>query len=269
MRTTVFKERPISDVMTNTARGLVELLENPYPPVAVYHCRTAPFGSERVSDDHCVIRSFFLPAVKEGRSVYGSPSDIRCGGPASGFCIRDDEHRIELADAYSKGNGYFDSPERVVDNYLDALPVPFTTGDVIVFEPLSTALERGIEPEVVVFLTDPLHISALMTLAGYARESSDSPVEMRYALGCENLYLMPILESRKEDPKCVIGLTEFFVRKFIDPDKFSFSIPYSLFRKMDGYAEETFLSRGRWNKPLDPSKMPPRPSRDRGESEKS
>lgn len=241
---------------------LVELLDNQYPPIAIYHTKDVPEDSEKVVEEHCIIRSFFLPSVKEGRSIYGAPMDLRCGGPMSGFCISDSDKRMGLADAYSTMNGYFDSPKRVVDNYLDMLPVPFTTEDYIVFEPLSKTQARGIEPEVVVFFADPQHISALMVLAGYARESNDSPVEMRYALSCENLYLMPILESRKENPKCIVGLTEFFVRKFVDPDKFSFSIPYSLYKKMDGYAEETFLSKGRWNKPLDPNGMPPRRPKD-------
>ena len=226
---------------------LVELLGNQYPPVAIYHSREIPDGSEPVAKEHCIVRSFFLPAVKEGRSIYGGPKDVRCGGPMSGFCISDDEKRLFLADAYSNMNGYFDSPERVKRNYLGMLPVPFVTGEYIVFEPLSRTLERGIEPEVVVFLADPLHISALMVLAGFSRESTDSPVEMRYALGCENLYLMPMLESKKKDPKCIIGFTEFAVRRAIDPDKFSFSIPYRLFRKMDENAENSFLAKGRWN----------------------
>ena len=80
-----------------------------------------------------------------------------------------------------------------------------------------------------------------MRWAGYARKGNDSPVEMRYALGCENLYLMPILESRKEDPKCIIGFTEFAVRRAVDPDKFSFSVPYPLFRTMDENAENRSL----------------------------
>ena len=58
---------------------------------------------------------------------------------------------------------------------------------------------------------------------------------------------MPILESRKEDPKCIIGFTEFAVRRAVDPDKFSFSVPYPLFRTMDENAEKSLLAKGRWN----------------------
>ena len=227
--------------------GLIELLGNQYPPVAIYRSQKVSDRYERVAKEHCVVRSFFLPALKEGRSIYGGKKDLCCGGPMSGFCISDDEKRMFLADAYSRMNGYFDSPERVINNYLNVLPVPFTRDDYIVFEPLSKALDNDIEPEVVVFLVDPLHLSALMVLAGYSRKSDDSPVEMRYALGCENLYLMPILENMKENPKCIIGLTEFSVRRFIDPDKFSFSIPYRLYKKMDEEASKSFLSLGRWN----------------------
>ena len=230
---------------------LTELLDNVYPPVAIYHTSTVPDYCEKVSDDHCVIRSFFIPALKEGRSICGGPDDLRCGGPISGFCVGGGGRRDILEEAYSTKNGYFDSPQRVRDNYLDALPLPFFTKAYIVFEPLSKAIEHGAKPEVVVFLADPLHISALTVLAGYARESDDSPVEMRFALGCENLYLMPMIESQKENPKCIVGFTDFFVRKIIDPDKFSFSIPYELYEKMNSYADSSFLSKGRWNLPYD------------------
>ncbi|MBO4502495.1 MAG: DUF169 domain-containing protein [Candidatus Methanomethylophilus sp.] len=230
---------------------LTELLDNQYPPIAIYHTTEVPDWCEKAAEVHCIINSFFIPAIKEGRSIYGGPEDIHCGGPISGFCIEDGGRRSMLEEAYSTKNGYFDSPQRVRDNYLKPLALPFTTKDYIVFEPLSKALDRGIEPEVVVFLADPLHISALTVLAGYARESTDAPVELRFALGCENLYLMPMIESRKEDPKCIVGFTDFYVRKIIDPDKFSFSIPYKLYTKMVSQAEDSFLSKGRWNLPYD------------------
>ena len=232
---------------------LTELLDNQYPPIAIYHTPIVPDNSEKAAEEHCIIRSFFIPALKEGRSIYGAPEDLRCGGPISGFCIEESGRRDMLLDAYSTKNGYFDSPERVKQNYIDPLRLPFTTKEYIVFEPLTKAIERRAEPEVVVFLADPLHISALTVLAGYARESSDAPVEMRFALGCENLYLMPIIESQKENPKCIVGFTDFYVRKIIDPDKFSFSIPYKLYVKMNAQAEDSFLTRGRWNQPYDPN----------------
>ena len=224
-----------------------DLIDNEYPPVAIYHVNGFPDYCEKMSPEHCVIKAFFLPAAKEGRSICGNPKDIRCGGPASGFCLSM-EHDGILKEAYSVKNGYFDSPERVVNNYFEALPVPFTRDDLIVFEPLSKAIGRGKVPEVVVYLADPLHISALMTLAGYCRKSNDSPVDMRFALGCENIYLMPMLEESKDDPRCVIGFTEFYVRKFVDPDKFSFSIPYSLYKRMEAYADDTFLTKVKWNR---------------------
>ena len=232
---------------------LTELLGNAYPPVAIYHTPTVPEDCGKPIETHCVINSFLIPAMKEGKSVCGGPGDMHCGGPQSGFCIEEGGRRERLLDAYSSKNGYFDSPERVKRNYIDPLRLPFTTDEYIVFEPLDRTMERGIEPEVVVFLADPLHISALTVLAGYARESDDAPVEMRFALGCENLYLMPMIESRKENPKCIVGFTDFYVRKIIDPDKFSFSIPYALYKKMNANADDSFLTRGRWNQPYDPN----------------
>ncbi|MCQ2078955.1 MAG: DUF169 domain-containing protein [archaeon] len=223
---------------------LQDLLGNPHPPVAIYRSETIPEGSERPAREHCAIKGYFLPAVMEGKSICGGPEDIFCGGPKSGFCIGVDPVRDELAECYAQ-TGYFESPELARRNYTDV--VKGTPSDeYIVFEPLARTRERGIDPDVVVFLADPLHISALMDLAGYARRTDDEPVAMRYALACEQLYLLPLIEGRKENPKCILGLTELFVRKLVDSDKFSFAIPYGLYRTMESNAGKSFLTKRVW-----------------------
>ncbi len=228
---------------------LVELLKNEYAPISVYHTLERPEGSESPAEsEHCAIRAFFRPAMFEHRSICAKRDGVRCLGAVSGLAVGAEDDRDMLPGMYSDRTPYFDSQERCRRNYIDLLPPRGDAEHYVVFEPLERTLSRGVEPEVVIFLVDPTHLAALTYLAGYDREDTEPPVVLRYALSCEQMVLMPILEGEKQNPKAVIGMTELSTRSMVDMDKLTFSIPYKLFRKMDTNAERSFLAVNPWKK---------------------
>lgn len=223
---------------------IAERLRMKNGPIAIYRTDSIPEGSEPVADTHCAISMLFVPSMMERRSVYASADMIQCDGAISGLCFGREGDRDMLPVYYAK-TGYFDSEDRCRRNYTDVVPFRGERSGYVVFEPLETALSRGAEPLSVVYLADPARLSALTYLAGYARDTPDSPVLMRYSFACEQLLLLPVLESEREQPRAVIGMTEFFARKFVGRDEMTFSVPYSLYKVMISNAEASFLKNDR------------------------
>ena len=147
-----------------------------------------------------------------------------------------------------EGRGYFADPETAERNYRKKVPVYGDDGDYIVMQPLDEAESMNAPIETVVFLSDPTEISALVTLAGYSRGFGCSVVRSAFALSCEQIYAMARQENESEQPRMVLGGTEFHVRSLIDEDKMTISIPYKLYRIMDGDAPKSFLRDDRWRK---------------------
>jgi hypothetical protein len=236
---------------------LVRLLSPKYPPVAIFHTDTFPSYAQEPEREHCCIKSMFIPCVTEGRAVAADGSMVRCAGALNGLGLggENPEGRTKLAEYYSDGPSgddgrrFFCDRDHARSNYLEQVEVYGSRDDIAVMRPLEDAMAAGDPIETVVFYVDPLELSALMTLAQFSGEPRDSCARCGFALACEHLYAVPRQEGESDSPRLVLGMTEFYPRRFCDPDRLTVSMPYSLFERLEKDAPYSFLADGRWRGP--------------------
>jgi len=99
----------------------------------------------------------------------------------------------------------------------------------------------------IVFYVNPDQLSALVVLANYGRPTSDNVI-IPFAAGCQTACLIPCDESSHEKPRAVVGMTDISARPVIDADLLSFSVPFSLFKEMEGNIPGSFLDKEAWHK---------------------
>lgn len=147
--------------------------------------------------------------------------------------------------ALEHGEGYAKTPE-LAKKFVDSLPITDVPFEYIVFKPLNKLLP-GETPKVVAFLVNPDQLSALVVLANYARETNLNVVAP-FGAGCHNVCIIPYREDDSGTPRAIIGLTDISVRKQVDKDILSFTVPYKMFLEMESNVEGSFLEREEWKK---------------------
>ncbi len=238
---------------------LLKLLKPKYRPIAIYHLDEIPDYAGEPGEGGCIVSSLLLPAM-EGRTVAAKKERIGCRGAWDGLGMggEDPEDRKNMATRYSSGKDgtegryYFCCPEIAENNYLSKVPV-FGKGDeCVVFQPIDEAEKIEAPIETVVMMVDTVEYSAMITLAGFSREIDDSVVRSAFGLGCEQLYAMPRQEGEREVPRMVLGLTEFYTRRFIDPGRMALSMPYKLYKQLDEDSGFSFLKDDAWRESTKP-----------------
>ena len=127
--------------------------------------------------------------------------------------------------ALSHGEAYKKTPA-FAKSFADALPYWDVPTDYVLFKPLEELVPDE-KPEVIVFLAAPDQISALLTLANYARHGGDNVI-VPWCAGCHSIGIIPFREGRSDHPRAVIGLTDISARKQVEKDILSFSVPYQM-----------------------------------------
>lgn len=250
------------DAISNGERmgSLTKYLKPRYIPVAIYHTEAFPSYASKPSGESCVIASMVLHAFREGRTVAMSSDLVGCKGALSGLGLggQDKDARDLIAYTYSDGKdgvpgrGYFCCPEAARHNYLDVIPVYGTRDDVVVMQPIDEAEAMDAPIETVAFLVDPLELSALVTMAGHLGKTGDSVLRCSFGFSCEQLYAMARQEGERGKSRLVLGMTEFYTRRFMDEDRMTISMPYSMYREMDEKAESSFLAKYQWREAAQP-----------------
>lgn len=144
----------------------------------------------------------------------------------------------------AEGEGYYKSPE-VAKKIIQKIPKLDVPSEYVVFKPLEKVKPEE-KPKVVVFLATPDQLSALLVLANYEGEHLNHSVIAPMGSGCSTIGLIPYIEGQSENPRAVLGLFDISVRKYIDKNILSFSIPYKLFEKMERNVEGSFLQKEEW-----------------------
>ncbi|MBE0467146.1 MAG: DUF169 domain-containing protein [Candidatus Desulforudis sp.] len=160
------------------------------------------------------------------------------GAPEGEAVVR---RRPELAE----GERYVKSPEEA-RKFVESLPVTRVPTTYVVFKPLDqvTPEER---PALVSFLATPDQLSALVVLAHYDR-GGERVVFAPFGAGCHTVGIIPLAEARADKPRAVIGLTDVTVRRLVDKDLLSFTVPYEMFLQMDANVAGSFLEKEPWDK---------------------
>lgn len=73
-------------------------------------------------------------------------------------------------------------------------------------------------------------------------------VMIPFSSGCQSLFLLPYAESKKENPRAVVGLIDITVRPMVEADMLSFSVPFKMFLDMEENAEGSFLEKDLWHR---------------------
>lgn len=154
------------------------------------------------------------------------------------------------------GERYVKTPE-LARKFIEALGTMDIPAKYIVLKPIEM-VEEGEEPKSVILLVNPDQLSALVVLANYARESTDN-VAIPMGAGCHQMGIMVYREMDQPFPKAIIGLTDLSARKITDrslgSDIMSFSVPFKMFREMEGNVEGSFLQRDTWKEVMEISKL--------------
>ena len=241
---------------------LLKLLRPKYTPVAIYHTKEFPDYASKPSEESCIIASMLLHALKEGRTVAMSYDLVGCKGALSGLGLGGQDKQAREANVTfycagteeKPGRNYFCCPEAARHNYFDVIPVYGTRDDVVVMQPIDEAEKMSAPVETVVFLVGALEFSALVTMAGYIRKTDDTVVRSAFGYSCEQIFAMAKQEGEREIPRMVLGLTEFYPRRFLDDDMLSISMPYSMYKEMDKKASSSVLAQDLWRESAKPGK---------------
>jgi uncharacterized protein (DUF169 family) len=138
-----------------------------------------------------------------------------------------------------EGEYYSKSPELAHD-WVTNMPMRQVPTKYVVFKPLSKATEDEQITSVIYFVNAD-QLSALVVLANYGRGSYDS-VMAPFCAGCQTI-LFGYREAEAEKPRATIGFFDITVRKYIDKDQLSFTIPYNMFHEMEANVNESFLKK--------------------------
>ncbi|UCZ55703.1 DUF169 domain-containing protein [Desulfurispirillum indicum] len=149
---------------------------------------------------------------------------------------------------YLNGEGYIKTPE-LVEDFMGRLGF-MDIGKVTVFKPLDR-VEPGEEPVVVTIFCNADQLSALVVLCNSFQEGIDN-VMSPFGAGCQSMGLLAYHQLAAERPKAIIGLFDITARNTLKgslgENLLSFSVPYSLFVRMEEEADGSFLARKPWQK---------------------
>ncbi len=260
--------------------AIADAISLKYPPLAIFYAQEPPADGKEAKG-MCSMSP--VAQAAKGDTVYMSAGSCGCSGAAGGFGLTPLDHedfpgdkkcfdyflsignehweqgRQAIAqmkehgapkifiEEFSEGEGFLKTPE-LAAQFSESLPQIKSEGPYIVIKPLEK-LASSEKPKAVAFLVDANQLSALTVLANYARPGNDN-VRIPFGAGCMTFGLYVFHEAEQPSPKAIVGLTDisarFFLRKMLDRDILSFTVPWSLFKEMESNVAESFLTRSAW-----------------------
>jgi uncharacterized protein (DUF169 family) len=253
---------------------IAELLDLQYPPVAVHWANAKPEGALQFKQGKWGCVMFLLCNAAKGKPAAADRATFGCigGGVGLGFGNMYTQFPGGIAEYLSTGNPEFcrtefgkqvaqampelEEGERyckdpdTAQNFIDGLPMVDVPEQYAVFRPLDM-VEDGERPATIVFLANADQVSALVVLANYGRRDRETVVAP-FAAGCHQIGILPLDESKKENPRAILGLTDISARKntmgMIGHDFLTFAVPFKMFEEMEALTAGSFLERGQWGK---------------------
>jgi uncharacterized protein (DUF169 family) len=237
---------------------IAEELKLKYKPVAIIFADARPEGATEFKEGAwgCVIA--MLSAAARGKTCVFTRETCGCNGGKIGLGFIDDFGGMDSAggieyflstgkgEGYPEGEGYKKTPE-LARSFVESLPRTLIPTKYVVFKPLEELDPVRETPQIVVMLASPDQLSALGVLANYGRAGMDAVISP-FGAGCHTICLIPYEESKKDQPRAVIGCMDISARRFLDSDILAFSVPFAMYQEMEANVPGSFLEKGDWAK---------------------
>ncbi len=243
----------VREVTSTLARAIG--LQN--EPVSIRFTDDKPDGAAQFSGEGhgCVIA--LLGAAAKGRVASVDREHLGCHGAATGLCLGSRWQHLPggieyflstgRGEGFPEGEHYFRDAE-TAKAWTDTVPITDLPTAHVVLEPLS-AVPEGAAPDLVCFLVDGLRLSALHCLAHYGRGPGDH-VRAPFGAGCHSVCLLPYHESKREQPRAIVGCLDITVRTILGPDTVSFTVPWAMYRELEANVAGSFLEHEVWARAL-------------------
>lgn len=235
---------------------LAEELKLRYKPVALLFTNEKPAGALEFKQGAwgCVVGMFF--AAARGRTAVFSSETCGCPGGRIGLGFTDAYDHVPggieyflstgRGEGYPEGEAYLKTPE-IARAFVEQLPRTCIPTKYVVAMPLEDVDAAKDKPELVIFFCEPDQLSALVVLANYDRPGDDAVI-LPFGAGCHQTCLIPYAQSKRKQPKAVVGVTDISARPMVDPNVLSFTVPFSMFEEMEANVSGSFLEKEAWKK---------------------
>ena len=142
------------------------------------------------------------------------------------------------------GERYLPSPE-AMQKFLTEVEPREAPGKYCIFKPLSL-FSGDEEPEFIIFFARPEVMTGLCTHTAFTTGDAHA-VESPFGAGCTNMISWPLYYKEKGEEKAVIGGFDPSARKFMKTDEMTFTVPWSMYKKMlAAMPESMFNVDGAW-----------------------
>jgi len=242
--------------MDSNIRSLLRLS---FEPVAVLFTDEKPEGAARFAPGaRGCVAAMLVASAKNGITAVFDEDTYGCAGGGVGLCFGDmftktghptdrllstgDEELAKTRKIFETGERFFSSPE-VAAKWRAAMPYLETDRKYVVFTPLAKVGD-GTQPDLVFILANPDQISVLVTLAGFDRGAGEQ-VSAPFGAACHSI-LFAMNESRKPQPRAILGFFDISRRGYVPRDTLSFTVPWAMFREMDENAPESCIGTSAW-----------------------
>lgn len=199
----------------------------------------------------CVMGNIWLARKKQG-AAYVSTEEYGCPGGVF-YCsmmkpnLRFIEHYVTTGfnGTPIHGERYLPSPE-AMRKFLDKVAPRKAPAKYCIFKPLSLFTDSE-EPEFVIFFARPEVLTGLFIQTTFTTGDVDC-VASPFGAGCTNIIAWPLFYKEQGVDKAVLGGFDPSARKFMKTDELTFTVSWSLYKKMlASLPESMFNVDGEWS----------------------
>lgn len=151
---------------------------------------------------------------------------------------------------FSVGERIFTDYETAKENITKHRPIYNNEEKYVVFKPLED-LEEGEIPSSVIFTVNPLELSALIHLDGSWRSDYAYTITAQSA-ACQDMGNMVFKQAESDNPRPVLGLSDFagrkHIRKVIPDEYLTYALTWDLFLKLEEISKKSIFQTPVWEK---------------------
>ena len=231
--------------------AIAEAIHMKHQPVAISFRNDRPEKALQFAPGKWGCAMTMLFSAAKGKTAVFDRNTMGCLGGYTGICLGNKypdfpggiDKFLSTGSEFREGEFYCKTPE-IAQKFVDSLPYQDISETYVIFEPLS-AVDPQNPPEIVSLFVNMQQLSGLVVLANYDRGDRNA-VEIPFCAGCHSTVLLPYAESKKDEPKAIVGNTDITSRKFFDANLITFTVPWKRFLEMEANVESSFLTKDQW-----------------------